>query len=82
MAGSQIQFQFPWGLETIETVNSRGDKTVKEGEETLGKSFQVNPSEKKTLSVLTFICSRRLVAKQDKAIVFLFYVLQIFFATS
>ena len=41
VAGSQIQFQFPWGLETIETINSRGDKPVKEGEESLGKSFQV-----------------------------------------
>ena len=42
MAGSHIQFQFPWGLETIEMVNNRGDKPVKEREENSGKSYQVN----------------------------------------
>ena len=60
MAGSQIQFQFPWGLETIETVNNRGDKTVKEGEETLGKSFQVIDSVKRNcrtnINLLTQTC--------------------------
>ena len=42
VTGSSIQFEFPWGLETIETILNRGDKLVKGLEESNGTSYQVS----------------------------------------
>lgn len=41
LAGSSIQYQFPWGMETIETIQNKGDKVLKEQEEATGRSYQV-----------------------------------------
>ena len=51
MTGSTIQFQFPWGPETIETVLNRGDKQLKELEQSNGISYQVSKSFIKNFAV-------------------------------